>query len=204
MGPDSFKQSLTRLYQSLNLVRTTRGDYRTLPVNRMYEMDEARFRVVKRLIQSFGIVSAEDLGMLLKGEIPMAELRKILARLEEEGDLLKGFLREGSETLYWIVADDLERIKGHLFQGSFVLTQADRLSHYLNEDVKQKFGLGACNVIFSSTRPTGAFKMSKRGKEVVITEFVGGHQERRIIDAWCRQWRLNLEWELKGDEKVEI
>ena len=204
MGPDSFKQSLTRLYQSLNLVRTARGNYRTLPVNRMYEMDEARFRVVKRLIRSFGIVSAEDLGMLLKGEIPMAELRKILARLEEEGDLLKGFLREGSETLYWIVADDLERIKGHLFQGSFVLTQADRLSHYLSEDVKQKFGLGACNVIFSSTRPTGAFKMSKRGKEVVITEFVGGHQERRIIDAWCRQWRLNLEWELKGDEKVEI
>ena len=204
MDPDSFKQSLARLYQSLNLVRTTRGNYRTLPVNRIYEVDEARFNVVKRLILAFGIVSAEDLGMLLKGEIPMAELRKILSELEDDGTLVKGFLKEGSETLYWIIKDDLERVKGHLFQGSFILTQADRLSHYLSEDVKQKFGLGACNVIFSSTRPTGAFKMSKRGKDVVITEFVGGHQERHVIDAWCRQWRLNLEWELKTDEKVVV
>jgi len=204
MDPDSFKQSLARLYQSLNLVRTTRGNYRTLPVNRIYEVEEARFNVVKRLILSFGMVSAEDLGMLLKGEIPMAELRKILSELEDEGMLVKGFLKEGSETLYWIIKDDLERVKGHLFQGSFILTQADRLSHYLSEDVKQKFGLGACNVIFSSTRPTGAFKMSKRGKDVVITEFVGGHQERHVIDAWCRQWRLHLEWELKSDEKVEV
>ena len=204
MDPDLFKQSLTRLYQSLNLVRTTRGNYRTLPVNRIYEADEAKFKVVKRLILSFGIVSAEDLGMLLKGEIPMAELRKILSRLEEEGILVKGFLKEGSDILYWIIKEDLERVRGHLFQGSFVLTQADRLSHYLSGETKQKFGLGACNVIFSSTRMAGAFRMSKRGKDVVITEFVGGHQERHVIEAWCRQWRMNLEWELKSDEKVEV
>jgi len=204
MDPDSFKLSLTRLYQSLNLVRTTRGNYRTLPVNRIYEPEEARFRVVKRLILSFGIVSAEGLGMLLKGEIPMAELRSILLRLEKEDILVKGFLKEGSETLYWIVKDDIDYIKGHLFQGSFVLNQGDRLAHYLSEDVKQKFGLGACNVIFSSTRMTGAFKMSKRGKEVVITEFVGSNHERHVIEAWCRQWRLNLEWELKSEDKVEI
>ena len=204
MDPDSFKLSLARLYQSLNLVRTTRGNYRTLPVNRIYESEEARFRVVKRLILSFGIISAEGLGMLLKGEIPMAELRGILLKLEKENILVKGFLKEGSEILYWIVKEDLNYIKGHLFQGSFVLNQGDRLAHYLSEDVKQKFGLGACNVIFSSTRMTGAFKMSKRGKEVVITEFVGSNHERHVIEAWCRQWRLNLEWELKSEEKVEI
>ena len=204
MDPDSFKQSLARLYQSLNLVRTARGNYRTLPVNRIYEPEEARFYVVKRLILSFGIVSAEGLGMLLKGEIPMSELRKILLRLEKDGILVKGFLKEGSETLYWIVKEDIDYIKGHLFQGSFVLNQGDRLAHYLSEDVKDKFGLGACNVIFSSTRMTGAFKMSKRGKDVIITEFVGTNHERHVIEAWCRQWRLNLEWELKSEEKIDI
>ena len=204
MDPDSFKQSLARLYQSLHLVRTTRGNYRTLPVNRLYEAEKARFVVVKRLIESFGIVSAEGLGMLLKGEIPMAELRKILYELEEDEVLVKGFFKEGSETLYWLLKDDIDLVKGHLFQGSFVLNQADRLAHYLNEEVKQKFGLGACNVIFNSTRMTGAFKMSKRGKDVIITEFVGTNHERHVIEAWCRQWRLSIEWELKSDEKVEV
>ena len=89
MDPDSFKLSLARLYQSLNLVRTARGNYRTLPVNRIYESEEARFFVVKRLILSFGIISAEGLGMLLKGEIPMSELRKILLRLEKEKHVLE-------------------------------------------------------------------------------------------------------------------
>ena len=73
-----------------------------------------------------------------------------------------------------------------------------------NEEVKQKFGLGACNVIFNSTRMTGAFKMSKRGKDVIITEFVGTNHERHVIEAWCRQWRLSIDWELKSDEKVEV
>ena len=204
MDPDSFKNSLARLYQSLHLVRTTRGNYRTLPVNRLYEPEKARFVVVKRLIESFGIVSAEGLGMLLKGEIPMAELRIILSHLEDDELLVKGFFKEGSETLYWLLKDDIPLVKGHLFQGSFVLNQADRLAHYLNEDVKQKFGLGACNVIFNSTRMTGAFKMSKRGKDVIITEFVGTNHERHVIEAWCRQWRLSLEWELKSEEKVDV
>ena len=204
MDPDSFKNSLARLYQSLHLVRTTRGNYRTLPINRLYEPEKARFMVVKRLIESFGIVSAEGLGMLLKGEIPMAELRKILSQLEDDELLIKGFFKEGSETLYWLLKDDIQLVKGHLFQGSFVLNQADRLAHYLNEDVKQKFGLGACHVIFNSTRMTGAFKMSKRGKDVIITEFVGTNHERHVIEAWCRQWRLSLEWELKSEEKVVV
>ena len=204
MDPDSFKDSLARLYQSLHLVRTTQGNYRTLPVNRLYDSEKARFVVVKRIIETFGIVSAEGLGMLLKGEIPMAELRKILLQLENENILVKGFLKEDNETLYWLLKEDIQLVKGHLFQGSFVLNQADRLAHYLNEDVKQKFGLGACNVIFNSTRMTGAFKMSKRGKDVTITEFVGNNHERHVIEAWCRQWRLNLEWELKSDEKIDI
>jgi hypothetical protein len=119
MDPDSFKQSLARLYQSLHLVRTTRGNYRTLPVNRLYEAEKARFVVVKRLIESFGIVSAEGLGMLLKGEIPMAELRKILFKLEEDDILVKGFFKEGSETLYWLLKEDMEFVKGHLFQALF-------------------------------------------------------------------------------------
>ena len=204
MDPDSFKTSLSRLYHSLFLVRTSRGHYRTLPVNKVFEAKKARFVIVKNLVLSFGIVSAENLGMLLKGEIPMGELREILDALMKEGYLVKGFLKEGSDTLFWIATEDLNKVKGHLFQGSFILNKADRLAHYLGDDIKQKFGLGACNVIFSGTRMTGAFKMSKRAKDVVITYFEGGNHERHVIEAWCRQWRLNLEWDLKLEEKIDI
>ena len=117
MDPDSFKLSLARLYQSLNLVRTARGNYRTLPVNRVYEPEEARFQVVKRLILSFGIVSAEGLGMLLKGEIPMAELRKILLRLEKDDVLViagKGHEQTQTIGIETLPFDDVSVVKNTL------------------------------------------------------------------------------------------
>ena len=51
---------------------------------------------------------------------------------------------------------------------------------------------------------SGVSKMSKRAKDVVITYFEGGNHERHVIEAWCRQWRLNLEWDLKLEEKIDI
>ena len=204
LDPETFKTMLSRLYHSLHMVRTPRGYYRTLPVQRVLERDEARFRVVKRLIRQFGVVSAERLGLLVKGEIPMAELRAILAQLEREGILVKGFLQEGDATLMWLLKEDLQRVRGHAFQGSFVLHQADRLAHYFANEIRQEFGLGACYVIYSGTRRTGAFKMSRRNKDAVITRFVGETHERHVIEAWARQWRLNLEWDLELDEPQQL
>ena len=200
LDPDTFKTTLSRLYHSLHMARTPRGYYRTLPVRRVLDRDEARFRVVKRLVKQFGIVSAERLGLLVKSEIPMAELRAILGRMERDGTLVKGFLQEGDDTLMWLVKEDLQQVRGHAFQGSFVLHQSDRLAHYLSEEVRQEFGLGACYVIYSGTHRTGAFKMRKRGKDAVVSHFVGGTHERHVIEAWARQWRMNLEWDLEQEE----
>jgi len=200
LDPDTFKTTLSRLYHSLHMARTPRGYYRTLPVRRVLDRDEARFRVVKRLVKQFGIVSAERLGLLVKSEIPMAELRAILGRMERDGTLVKGFLQEGDDTLMWLVKEDLQQVRGHAFQGSFVLHQSDRLAHYLSEEVRQEFGLGACYVIYSGTHRTGAFKMRKRGKDAVVSHFVGGTHERHVVEAWARQWRMNLEWDLEQEE----
>ncbi|HJO28349.1 MAG TPA: ATP-dependent helicase [Candidatus Poseidoniia archaeon] len=204
LDPDTFKKMLSRLYHSLHMVRTPRGYYRTLPVQRILNRDEARFRVVKRLILQFGVVSAERLGLLVKGEVPMAELRAILAQLEREGVLIKGFLQEGDATLMWLLKEDLQRVRGHVFQGSFVLHQADRLAHYFATEIRQEFGLGACYVIYSGTQRTGAFKMSRRSKDAIITRFIGNLHERHVIEAWARQWRLNLEWDLELEESQPL
>ncbi|MEE3207828.1 MAG: hypothetical protein VX239_02730, partial [Candidatus Thermoplasmatota archaeon] len=204
LDPDTFKKMLSRLYHSLHMVRTPRGYYRTLPVQRILNRDEARFRVVKRLILQFGVVSAERLGLLVKGEIPMAELRAILAQLERDGVLVKGFLQEGDATLMWLLKEDLQRVRGHIFQGSFVLHQADRLAHYFATEIRQEFGLGACYVIYSGTQRTGAFKMSRRGKDAFVTRFIGNLHERHVIEAWARQWRFNLEWNLELEEPQQL
>ena len=203
MDPDTFKAARTRLYRGLHLVRTTQGYYRSLPPEPRLKRDEARYRVVRRLVESFGLISAERLSALLKSEFPMHELRAILARLEREEVLVKGFLHHDEDSLVWLLKRDLRRIRGHRFRGSFVLHQSDRLSHYLAEEVRREFGLGACSIIYNGTRRTGAFKMKRRGKTALITRFVGGRHERHVLEMWARQWHLRVIWEPQAEEEAE-
>jgi len=203
MDPDTFKLARTRLYRGLHLVRTTQGYYRSLPPEPRLECHEARYRVVRRLVENFGFISAERLSAMLKSEFPMHELRAILARLEDEDLLVKGFLRHHEDSLVWLLKRDLQRIRGHHFRGSFVLHQSDRLSHYLAEEVRREFGLGACSIIYNGTRRTGAFKMKRRGKTALITRFVGGRHERHVLETWARQWHLRVMWEPQAEEEAE-
>ena len=46
--------------------------------------------------------------------------------------------------------------------------------------------------------------MSRRSKDAIITRFIGNLHERHVIEAWARQWRLNLEWDLELDEPQQL
>ena len=204
LDPVTFKSRIERLYRSLHIVRTSRGYYRSLPAERVMDRDEARYFIVKRIIRNYGMTSAENLGHVLKGEIPMSEIRGILYRLVEEKELTKGFMWKDSEMIVWCLTKDLKNIKRKEFKGSFVLHTTDRLSQYLSENIKQKYGLGTCHSIFNGPRCTGVFKVKKSGKEMTVTHFIGEKHERYVIEAWARQLHFNLEWNLKHEESVEI
>ena len=46
--------------------------------------------------------------------------------------------------------------------------------------------------------------MSRRSKDAIITRFIGNLHERHVIEAWARQWRLNLEWDLELEESQPL
>ena len=131
LDPVTFKSRIDRLYRTLHIVRTPRGYYRALPPEKIMNRDEARYLIVRRIVRNYGMVSAENLGHVLKGELPMSEIRSILYRLVEERELIKGFMWEDSELLVWCLKKDLKDIKGKQFKGSFVLHTTDRLAQYL-------------------------------------------------------------------------
>ena len=150
------------------------------------------------------MVSAENLGHVLKGEMPMSEIRSILYRLVKEEELTKGFMWKDNEMLVWCLKKDLEKIKGRDFKGSFILHATDRLSQYLSENIKQKYGLGTCHSVFNGSKCTGVFKVQRSGKEMTVTHFIGERHERYVIEAWARQLHFGLEWNLKHEESIEI
>ena len=150
---------------------------------------EARIELFRLLFRNYGIFSAEEIVRFIKFRIPMKEAREILADLEAEGFLVKGFFLENDETLRWMHKEDLDRV-GTDFDDGFVLTTDDNLHSYLLPLIRERFGYSSA--IFRGSEMIGAFKGRSRGKDLFITEFVGDREARIALKQHMKAMGLTL------------
>ncbi|MDH7508705.1 MAG: ATP-dependent helicase [Methanomassiliicoccales archaeon] len=147
-------------------------------------VDEARTRLVEHLFENYGIFSAENLARMLDFIMPMRDLRRLLANLEREGLLAKGYFISDDETLYWILNNDLP-LKEIEYEDGFVLTTDDNLYFYLQPWLKKEAGQRA-EAIFKGPRLIGSFKAHRLGTDLYLDEFHGGQEAKRILNAHLR------------------
>jgi ATP-dependent Lhr-like helicase len=132
----------------------------------------------------------------------MRQLRSILAELEKDGLLVKGFLLEGEDTMYWMLAEDISTVNGIEAPGRFVLTSDDNLAVYLQYPwIRSMFGC-TCNIIFDGVEMKAAYKARTRGKDIVIVQFTGDREARRTLNDHIRSLGLTLRDE-EGDRLAE-
>jgi ATP-dependent Lhr-like helicase len=191
MDPKDFDEAFNSLYEGLYVVRNGQNKY--LRIGESTETrQEARRIILERLVNNFGVVSAEGLARMTKHEFRMHEIRDYLSHQEAEGRLIKGFFIEGDETLYWMIKDDMENVTKIRCEESFVLSPFDQLALFLASEIRRKFRIGSCFVIFNRGEMKGAFKGTKKGNTLVLSQFVGGDQEQQILRAFERQWGLRV------------
>jgi hypothetical protein len=161
-------------------------------------VEDARLALVRQAFRNFGVFSAEQLATYLRPVLNMRETRRLLAMLEEEGFLKKGFLRRGSDTVMWVLAEDIGEI-GPVAEKGFVLTMDDNLAFYLYPQIRERFG-GATNVIFNGTTIAASFQSRVRGKDIVVQAFDGGREEKRLLHDFIRSLNLTLRESFSGDD----
>jgi ATP-dependent Lhr-like helicase len=188
--------ALRKLYEGLHVTRDADNRYRAVPDMKIGR-DEARREVLRRIIRSLGVMSAEALAAYTRFEYNMGETRQRLREFVEEGWLVKGFLVRGERTVMWAVKEGLEQIGSFGFHRKFVLTPQDNLFLYLRDSITEKFHMGSCYVVFDGAEMVAAFKARRRKWQLVVTEFQGDPAARRIVDAW------ETENELAVEEQVE-
>ncbi len=175
--------ALRKLLEGLCVIVTPDRRYRIVSTPKISRA-EARKEVLRRLIRSVGVTSAEALAAYTRFEYNMGETRQLLREFEREGWLAKGFLARGERTVYWILKEGLDDLEGSRFRRKFVLTPMDNLFLFLRSAITEKYHSGYCYVIFDGTEMVGAFKARRRKAEFVVTEFEGDAAARRIVDAW--------------------
>ncbi|MFQ6107362.1 MAG: ATP-dependent helicase [Thermoplasmata archaeon] len=203
LGYGNTLDALRRLTHGLYVAYTQRKELVTVKPSRL-SVRKARKKVISRLFGNFGIFSAEDLSVFLKNEFRMEEIRSVLKELEQEGVLVKGFLREGSDKIYWMMKEDVDRMGNIMVDRKFVLTPFDLLFHYLRSRIGAEFKMGWCFVIFDGPKMIGAFKARKKREELTITEFLGGEDARAIVREFASSNRLWIREETRDEDDWEI
>ncbi len=192
LSHEAFSEALKRLYTALYVIRDAKNRY-VLTKESQLTVEEARRRVLRRIVENFGLISAEALSAYLKHEYKMHEIRSFLREWEREGWLVKGYLVEGSEALYWIIKEDLQRVHQMEFDGRLVLSPADALSQYLAQEIRDRFGMGSSFVVLEGMEMVGAFKATTRGGVLTITQLAGKAAEGAARE-FARRWGLKLEF----------
>src|SRR5256714_645533 len=172
--------ALKNLYEGLHVTRDADNRYRLVPDLKIGR-EEARREVLRRIIRSVGVTSAESLAACTRFEYNMGETRQRLRELERERWLTKRFLARVERTVTWILKDDIDRIGQLGFRRKFVLTPMDNLFLYLREAIVAKFHMGYCYVVFDGPEMVAAFKARRRKWQVMVTAFQGDPAARRNV-----------------------
>ncbi|MCK5251451.1 MAG: winged helix DNA-binding domain-containing protein, partial [Thermoplasmata archaeon] len=199
MGRDHFEPAFNALYEGLYIIRDPNNLYVLTPEPKL-DQETARRVVLERMIANVGLVSAEGLAMMSKHEFKIDEIKATLGRLEQAGKLAKGFFVEGDESLYWIIKKDIQVLPKMSFKYSFVLSPFDQLAQLLSQEIRRKFRIGSCFVIFVGADMAGAFKGTKKGNTLTLTEFIGGDRERKVLRLFEREWGLSVRKPTKTQE----
>ncbi len=203
LGERSTYDALRKLFNATQIYSDKGGRLRLVPDIEI-GAGEARKRVVKMAFRNYGLFTAEELSRFLRSEMGMREIREVLAGLEEDGFLSKGFLLQGSDALYWMLREDVDGIGKIEFRHSFVLSPDDTLMNYLAPLIRAKFGLKMpFHVVFDGPEMVAVARTSTRGKEIAIFEFIGPREARRIMNQHIRNMGLTLRENLEEEREKE-
>ncbi len=188
LGYNKAVEALNRLIKGLHIIRAGNNMFYLSP-EYIYEKEEAREKVLWLIISSFGIFSAEWLSMYTKGEFRMGEIRRALGKFESEGKLVKGFVSEDDNILYWMMLEDIGMLpmKPHDLDIVLAPSAYDRLSTYLLPIIRKRFGFGSSFIVISEGIIIAAFRGNMRKTELLVGEYRGDEKGWDLIPDFSRR-----------------
>ena len=204
LGRQDTIDALKSLYASSRIYLDNFQSYVTVK-RRKIPRETAWRRIIKRLFDGYGVMTAESLGTLLGHEIPMREIRKTLRALEDEGHLVKGYLLKGSGILHWASVDAFEALGKTAFSDSVVLSPEDNLTQYLRAGYRDLLPETGRHGIFRGVALIGSFEGHLKAGRLQVTNLEGDPECDRIVSAYAKKLGLALadreegripEWEI--------
>jgi ATP-dependent Lhr-like helicase len=198
LGPSRTQEALREMSKA-TVVAYGRNNRITLVPSSGLTVREARLEHLRLLFRNYGVFTAENLSRFLRLEIPMRELRSLLAELTDEGFLAKGFLERGNDAVLWVLREDLETIERKVADRELVLYQFDNMSHYLYDEMREKCG-GMGSLVMRGPQIIGCFRSKHSGKDLTIIDLQGGKDAKSVVKEFVSE----LGWTVREKSSKEI
>ncbi|HOE52436.1 MAG TPA: ATP-dependent helicase [Methanomassiliicoccales archaeon] len=198
LGPGRTQDALRELVRA-TVVAYGRNNRITLVPSSGLDAREARLELLRLLFRNFGTFTAENLSRYLRGEVPMRELRSLLAQLTEEGFLAKGFLERGSDAVHWALKEDLDGIGRKDADRELVLYQFDNMAHYLYDEIRERCG-GMGSLVMRGPHIIGCFRSKHSGRDLTIIDLQGGREAKEVVKGFVSE----LGWTVREKTSKEI
>lgn len=189
-------KALNGLFHESIIYQDSNSAYSIVPAGAIGRKDAIR-EIMKMHFRDFGIFSAELLSSFLS--LKMGITRQVLAELEEEGMLVKGFFNENSATVYWMLRADVDK---HIepVRDLLLLNTQDNLHVYLRNLIKREVGATE-NVIFKGTRIIGSFKGKLTVSGAKVEDFKGTDEAQRFLKETAISFGVKIEKEEDPDDR---
>ena len=191
LGRQDTIDALKSVYASSRIYLDNIQSYVTVK-RRKISRETAWRRIVKRLFDDYGIMTAESLGTLLGHEIPMREIRKTLRALEDEGALVKGYLLKGSGVLHWASVQAFEDLGKVVFSDPVVLSPEDVLTQYLRAGYRDLLPETGRYAILRGTTLIGSFDGRMKAGRLQVADLKGDPECEQIVSAYAKKIGLAL------------
>ncbi len=198
IGYEETASALSDLMKASALCQDADGCYRRVPPGG--DPDKAAREVAMMHFNDFGLFSADMMARFLG--LKMWRTREILAQLEAEGKIVKGFFVENDATLYWMPAEDAEE-EPPVFKGQFILNTQDNLSFYLRDRIRRDCG-GVVSTVWDGTKIIGHFKGKITPDDTwsKIEDFEGSTEAWDLIEKTMRSYGISRR--KKDDDGYDI
>ncbi len=189
LGESRTVDALARLRKGSIVYKDMDGRYNLVPLRRV-PLDDATDELLRMMFRNFGVFSAEQLSQMLGADFPMRRVRRSLARLEDEGLLVKGFLLCGSPVMHWMLATLVDGAPP--FRDQAVIGTQDNLHVYLRSAPGRDFETNE-NLILDGTAVAGAFVGKLSAERIAVREFRGPEAAMRTLRELARSRRVPIE-----------
>ena len=191
LGPERTVEAIRSLYRSSQIFLDHTLSY-VLPRKRRYSREGAWLAIISRLMEFYGIASAETLGYLLGRDLRMRELRALLRKLQEKGVLVKGHLLEGSSTVYWATRMAASSLGEAHVEDHFILSHDDNLHYYLRASFKDFSHTAGRHLMFSGTELVGSFSGRIKDGALLVEDYSGDEEFRWMIGEYASRIGIRL------------